>query len=158
MNLIEQWAARWNVPRAAIDELAKLYTPPFDSIPGGSEAYTQQHVRITAPKLGASLWRNNSGATLDESGRLVRYGLANDSKKINEVFKSSDLIGITPIMWQGRRFGVFTAIEVKRPDWTKPENDRDRAQANFLTTVEALGGIGQFVTSAAQYEARVKAQ
>lgn len=156
MNQVEQWAIRHGVSPLAMAELAMLFVPhtrtPFE----GSESYTQAEIRVTAPKLGNSLWRNNSGATLDESGRLVRYGLANDSKKINEVFKSSDLIGITPVTWYGRRFGVFTAVETKRPDWTKPENDRDRAQSNFLTTVEALGGIGMFATSTAQYVERVR--
>lgn len=155
MNPLQDWAIRHGVSPAALDELRLIFTPGVQSIPGGSEAMASASIRLEAPRIGAILWRNNNGAAMDDDGRVVRYGLANDSKKINDVFKSSDLIGITPVSWQGRTFGVFTAVETKRPGWTKPENDRDRAQQNFLMTVESMGGIGVFCTSAEGYRQRV---
>lgn len=155
-NELHQWAIRHHVSQEAIAELAQLFTPRFESIPGGSEAMLQQALRIEAPKRGNALWRNNNGATLDESGRMVRYGVGNDSKKLNEVWKSSDLIGITPVHWYGRTFGVFTAVECKKSDWHMiPSDDRARAQAAFGQTVESLGGIFTFARSVNDYIGRV---
>jgi hypothetical protein len=39
------------------------------------------------------------------------------------------------------------ALEVKRPGWTKPTDERERQQAAFLETIRGAGGIGAFVTS-----------
>ncbi|WP_085044359.1 hypothetical protein [Ensifer aridi] len=151
----EEWAIKWNIPAAALQDLRAVYVPPPADVAGSSEAATQSRLRVEAPKLGAALWRNNNGAATDETGRHLRYGLGNDSKKINDRFKSSDLIGVTPITVRpehvGRVVGLFTAVEVKHPGWTRPENDRDRAQEAFLVTVCQLGGLGMFVTHESQY-------
>lgn len=155
MNELQQWALRWGVPPAALDELRKVFAGSTHASGDGSEASVSALIRLEAPNLGAILWRNNSGAAVDDTGRHIRYGLANDSKRINEVFKSSDLIGITPVTWYGRKFGVFTAVETKRPGWKMPENDRDRAQQNFLMTVESLGGLAMFANSVEGYKSRV---
>lgn len=148
------WADRWGIPAAALEELRTMFIP--STIDGGtSEAATQARLRVVAPSIGAALWRNNNGACKDETGRMIRYGLGNDSKKINDVWKSSDLIGITPLTVRpehmGRTLGIFTAVEVKRPDWQRPENDRDRAQMAFLTTVFQHGGIATFATHESHY-------
>lgn len=158
-----EWAIKWNVPAAALEELRALYVPStFDG--GSSEASTQARLRVDAPKLGAALWRNNNGACMaakddGEQSRMIRYGLGNDSKKLNDVWKSSDLIGITPVVVRpelvGKTVGVFTAVEVKHPGWTRPENDRDRAQEAFLVSVCQLGGLGMFVTHEGQYHGYV---
>lgn len=42
------------------------------------------------------------------------------------------------------------AIECKRPDWTKPTDQREREQDNFLQIVRNHGGIALFATSAEQ--------
>lgn len=158
MMTLEEWAAKWGVSAAAMQDLRTLYVPP-PAETGTSEAATQSRLRVEAPKLGAMLLRNNSGACKDETGRMIRYGLGNDSKKLNDVWKSSDLIGITPITVRpehvGRAIGIFTAVEVKHPGWKRPENDRDRAQEAFLTSVCQLGGIGMFVTHEGQYNGYV---
>lgn len=151
----QEWATKWGISAAALQDLRAIYVPPPADIPGSSEAATQARLRVEAPKIGAALWRNNNGACTDDTGRMIRYGLANDSKKISDRFKSSDLIGITPVTVQphhvGHRVGVFTAVEVKHPGWKRPENDRDRAQEAFLVTVCQLGGLGMFVTHEGQY-------
>lgn len=109
-----------------------------------TEADVQAYIRIAAARNGYVMWRNNSGACFDDTGRLIRYGLGNDSAKISAVWKSADLIGIGP-------GGRFVACEVKRPTWRAPENDRDRAQQAMLNQVNALGGIGFFATDPAHY-------
>lgn len=146
------WAQRHGISAAAMWELQNLFNPstPVNG-DGLSEAHAQGAIRLAAPFNGSLLWRNNSGATKDETGRLVRYGLGNDSERINKQWKSSDLIGLTTVVIQpshiGQAFGIFTAIEVKAPGWKKPGNERERAQAAYLTIVNARGGIGRFATS-----------
>lgn len=143
---MEEWRQRWNLPPQAIAELFHLYDPSITS-EGMGETAMQSRLRVNASRAGVMLWRNNSGAVQSDDGRHVRYGLANDSERINTHLKSSDLIGITPVTWHGRKFGLFTAIECKRPGWRGPENDRDRAQAAYLTLVTSLGGLARFATS-----------
>lgn len=120
-----------------------------------TETDIQSLIRVEASRLGAPLWRNNNGAAQDKTGRVVRYGLGNDSSKLNEVWKSSDLIGITPVLIRpehvGQVWGIFTAVEVKAAGWSKPRNDRDRAQERFIKTVQEHGGIGFFADSIETY-------
>lgn len=115
-----------------------------------SEAPVQAQLRLRANDFNGHLWRNNNGAAIDNTGRVIRYGLGNDSKRINSKRASSDLIGIMPIVigehHVGRTFGLFVAIEVKPPDWKAPKNDRERAQAAYLTIVNECGGLGLFGT------------
>jgi len=152
---IDQWATRWKIPPQCLEELRQaLYEPtvPTAAAPAtvGSEAAVQQQIRLEAPRQGLRLWRNNNGACMDESGRLVRYGLANDSARMSERIKSSDLIGITPVTCEcGRTYGVFTSIEVKRPGWVYRGTDREAAQLAWLNLVQSLGGLATFATSAA---------
>lgn len=155
MNSLQEWATRWGIPQAAYLELMALFNPTVEATGGYTETGLNAMLRIAAPQTHAILWRNNSGALLDESGRLVRYGLGNDSKRINTVFKSADLIGITPVEWHGRIFGVFTAIESKAPAWHFTGDAREVAQRNFLTKVEALGGYATFARTVDDYLIRI---
>lgn len=123
-----------------------------------SEAAVQQHVRLAFADIGP-MWRNNSGACTDQTGRLIRYGLGNDSAQLNKEIKSSDLIGITPTLIQphmvGYWLGVFTALEVKPSGWTFPaptnkeEHARASAQAKFHDIVRQSCGYAGFVTDPA---------
>ncbi len=154
---VNQWAHKHGVSLEAYQELLAILHPQGDPIPGTdgdeSEAAVQARLRVEAPRHNSSLWRNNNGAATDETGRLVRYGLGNDSKKRSDVWKSSDLIGITECVSTapGQRFGVFTAVEVKEPGWKAPKNKRERAQAAFISTVRSMGGIGMFAQSVEDY-------
>ena len=113
-----------------------------------SEAAVQTRTRLAHAQIGP-MWRNNSGAFFDtEMKRWIRFGLGNDSKKLNKVWKSSDLYGINTD-------GRLIACEVKHPDWTKPENDRDRAQEAHINQVNACGGIGFFASSVSDFERKV---
>lgn len=116
-----------------------------------SEDEVQQHIQMEAPKHNAILMRNNSGALTDATGRTVRYGLGHTSKKQNQVSKSSDLIGITVVTitpdMVGKQIGVFTAIEVKKPDWKqKPvlTDTREIAQQNFIDFIRSKFGFAGF--------------
>ena len=155
MNRLQAWAIKHHVGEDALRELATLYATDVPAAPGGSEQVVQQRLRIVAPQGGHALWRNNNGAHLDSEGRMVRYGLGNDSKRLNDVWKSSDLIGGTSVVIRpqhvGRRVAVLTAVECKEPGWKPPKNDRERAQAAFLATVESIGGIGTFAQSVDDY-------
>jgi len=119
-----------------------------------NEAVVQQQVQLAMARLGAQVWRNNSGACTDDTGRLIRYGLGNSSAALNAAIKSADLIGITPMTVQahhvGRTVGVFTALEVKRPGWhLTPGDKRGQAQKRFLDIVVGVGGMAGFVTDPA---------
>lgn len=104
-----------------------------------SETDVQNLCRMRAQELGAVLWRNNVGAMKDTRGIPVRFGLANDSARLNETFKSADLIGLTHV-------GRFLAVECKEPGWVWCATDHEVAQLNFLTKVRRLGGLAGFAS------------
>ena len=117
-----------------------------------NEDEVQQLIQIEGPLHHCLLLRNNSGACKDATGRVIRFGLGNVSRKHNEEIKSSDLIGITSIVvtqdMVGKTIGIFTAIEVKKEDWNPSANDkRERAQRRFIDWVIKLGGIAGFANS-----------
>ncbi len=105
-----------------------------------TESDLQQLIQIEGPKHHCLLMRNNSGCFTDKTGRLVRFGLNNVSKKHNDMIKSSDLIGFTR--------GIFTAVEVKTPGWIfDPRNRRESAQKAFIDWVLANNGFAGFAQS-----------
>lgn len=130
------------------------------------ESAAASHIRLDAAYLGVDLWRNNSGAFQDETGRWVRYGLCNESSQLSAQIKSSDLIGITPIVitpdMVGQTIGVFTAIETKPSDWTwpKPTNVKEYwrclAQQKFHDIVKKAGGYAGFASTVAEFRKIIK--
>ena len=87
---VYQWAARHGVSMQALHELQAIFgmhgghdLPP--AVKGTSEAAVQAAVRLEAARKGVRLFRNNVGALIDSRGVPVRYGLANESKQVNEV-------------------------------------------------------------------------
>ena len=102
-----------------------------------SEHEIQQRIRLACGHGPVRLWRNNSGALVDQQGRLVRFGLAKGS---------SDLIGlrtleITPDL-VGQRLAQFVALEIKGARGVaSPE------QRAFLKLVEQLGGLAAICRS-----------
>ena len=159
---LNQWAERWGVSDEARRELFHILQPSLPSRWGdgaaSSEAAVQASLRVDAAVSKNALWRNNNGAALTDDGRHVRFGLGNDSKRLNERWKSSDLIGVTRVVstGAGQEFGVFTAIECKAPGWTFSGNARERAQQAFLQTVKSLGGLAGFATDRRDYERIVR--
>lgn len=121
------------------------------------ESAVSNHIRLDAAQKGREVWRNNVGACIDDkTGRLIRYGLCNDSKKLNEEIKSSDHIGITPILitpeMVGKYIGVFTAVECKESDWKFYINDKIAvAQLKFIDIVNKAFAIAGFARNVFEY-------
>jgi hypothetical protein len=122
--------------------------PPPTETPSASESRVQSLVQLEAVKKRIWPLRNNSGAMQDETGRQVRFGLGNVSKKFNEVMKSSDLIGVEPVVitqdMVGKTIGRFWARECKPEGWTYKGTEREIAQKNFIDKVNSLGGNARF--------------
>jgi len=118
-----------------------------------SESKLQAEVRLAlAHEQAGLLMRNNSGALKDERGRLIRFGLGNDSAAVNKVMKSSDLIGIRRVVIGpqdvGKVVGQFMAIECKDPGWRGAAgSERARAQENWMSVVRTWGGVAGFANS-----------
>ena len=149
--MIKTWAKRHGVSDAALSELVAMFnTDPAETVQGESETAVQNRVRLEASRAGCRLWRNNVGAVWTDDGTFIRYGLCNDSKPMNDRTKSSDLIGIRPVLITpghvGRVIGQFLAREVKYADWKFRGIDRENGQLNFMLLVASLGGDAQFAT------------
>ena len=118
------------------------------------ETPVAQRVQLEAARLGILTMRNNVGACQDATGRFIRYGLMNESAKINATVKSSDYIAITPTLitseMVGYSLGVFTAIETKSSNWVfNPSDERAVAQLKFHDIVRQYCGFAGFATSPA---------
>jgi len=149
--MINTWAARWGVPPEALGELRAMMAEVVKVPTGMSEAAAQQRIRLEAGRRGMRLWRNNNGACMDaKTDRMIRYGLANDSKQMNTKLKSSDLIGIIPVQITpahiGHTVGMFASVEVKKPGWKYTGNGREKAQLAWLEMVATFGGYAKFAT------------
>ena len=152
---VTQWAIRNQVSFKALQELKDIFG--LDHIPFTheaqkpiSEAGVQSLVRIEAAQKGLRLWRNNVGVLTNERGTPVRYGLGNDSPKINKIIKSGDLIGWRPLLITDRLVGStvaqFLSRECKRPGWKYTGDEHERAQLKWAELVVAAGGDGGFCT------------
>jgi len=151
MNHLDEWGTAYNIhPTAMADLKARMINshqvPP--SKKGDAESMVLSRVRLEASQKGCRLWRNNVGACTDENGNFIRYGLANDSKKMNDSMKSSDLVGIRPrVIVQedvGKVIGQFMCREVKRSGWKWVGNKREQAQLAWINLINSLGGDADF--------------
>lgn len=125
------------------------------------ESATASHIRLDAAQQGIDLWRNNTGAYQDDTGRWVRYGLCNDSKKQNDRVKSSDYVGQTPTLitqeMVGQVLGIFTAVETKPSGWRLlPSDKRGFAQKAFHDIVLIGGGYAGFASTVADFRRIIK--
>lgn len=149
---LTQWAIRHGVSHQALAELRQMMgvdtDPASCNAKPGSEAAVQQAIRLEASRLGCRLWRNNRGACKDETGRLIRYGLANETSALDKVIKSHDLIGIRPVLITqehvGTIVGQFVSREVKRPGWRYTGTEREVAQLAWAKLIVSLGGDAMF--------------
>jgi len=158
---LADWQARWghHVPAQAIAELTAILSPVMP-LPAPtarhSEAAGAAQIRLAAGRAGVPVWRNNRGGAYDNTGRFIRYGLGNESPALNARWKSSDLIGMLPVVVQpshvGQTLGVFLAVETKKPGWRlTPGDKRAQAQAAFLQSVQGFGGVGGFCCTAEDF-------
>lgn len=143
-----QWAAKHGVSSEAIRDLLRMFNA--FGVPGhkakGGEQDIQQEIRLEASRKGKLLYRNNVGVT----EKHVRYGLCNDSAKVNKRLKSHDLVGVesvrvTPDM-VGRVIGRFLTREVKPEGWTYKGTEREQAQLRWMMIIAAMGGNSAFAT------------
>lgn len=152
---LEIWATKWGVPQVAIDDLRKTFglakLDVIDNEIQKSEAALMNLIRVEASKKNCRLWRNNVGATHTPEGNFIRYGLANESGKMNGYIKSADLIGIRPVKIRptmvGMTIGQFVSREVKSSDWKYTGTDRERAQLRWIEVITGMGGDACFATT-----------
>jgi hypothetical protein len=161
---LSTWAKKWNVPdEALLDLRTQLGLMHFAVEPSikptgkhGSETRQQDLVRLEAPTKNVWLTRNNVGALIDDRGVPVRYGLWNESKQQNTVTKSSDLIGIKPILigphHVGQVIGQFVAREMKHEGWHFTGDKHEQGQLNFINFVLAKGGDAAFATGPGSFD------
>lgn len=113
-----------------------------------AESRAQGRIVLEAGNLGFWLSRNNVGALRDAKGRVVRYGLANETAALNRRIKSGDLIGIRQVLIEphhvGMTLGQFASVEVKEPGWTYSGRGREPAQLAWIEHVRKLGGFACF--------------
>ena len=116
---------------------------------GKNETQNQTEHRGRLCELGYMVMRNNTGVAYSQTGRPVRFGLCNDSAAQNKNIKSSDLIGIIPVVvtpqMVGKTIGQFAAWEVKKPTWEFTGTPQEVAQLRFLQEVRKYGGKGEFL-------------
>lgn len=155
----DDWYARWHqhVPAQALVELSHALAgidhapaPPDPSVLA-SEARVQSLIRLEAPKYDVWLTRNNVGAFQDpESGRLIRYGLANESKQQNQMIKSADLIGFRKRVILPADVGTviaqFVSRECKAEGWKYGGKGRELAQTRWRDFINVNGGDAGFAS------------
>lgn len=170
MTAYQTWRQRH--PQAAAElegMLAAIPAPDPEAAADHSEAWAQQQARMSIARQGSKAWRNNvGGSKVKEQHRCpacnfsfqvnippIRWGLANDSAKLNKVIKSSDLILaiprlITPQM-VGSTIAQFGGVETKRPGWVfNPKDPHEVAQANWGHLLVSIGGFFRFSTGEIQ--------
>lgn len=155
--MLINWATKHNVNKSALVELMSLMGAEQTDVKSKSdspEARVQDEARLLASKMGWRLFRNNCGALKDENGRVVRYGIANDSPAMNKRIKSSDLIGIRPVVitpdMVGSTIGQFVAREIKKAGWKYKGTEHEEAQMRFGELVIGLGGDFKFWSGEAE--------
>ena len=153
MNL-RSWAVKWGVPLDAVAELEAPWGVSHAPVPSlddavGSEARQQSLIVLEGGRQGIPLLRNNVGALKDMRGVPVRYGLANETKERNKQLKSSDLIGIRPVLITpahvGQTIGQFLSLEVKEQGWQFKGDAHENAQLNWHKFVMRFGGESRFI-------------
>lgn len=97
-----------------------------------TETNISAEIQLAASRVGARLWRNQTGKYQLADGRWLSSGLC---------VGSSDLVGITAD-------GRFLAVEVKKRGGKTSE-----AQINFINMVRAMGGVAGICTSVDEFVA-----
>lgn len=156
---LTQWAIRHGVSHVALAELRAMWgddDQPATVTDGKSEAAVQAAVRVEWSQRGGRGYRNNVGACKDETGRVIRYGLCNESAALNKKFKSSDLVGPLPRLitadMVGTTIAQFAARECKAPGWRYTGTPREAAQLAWGQLVIRLGGDFKFVTGPGSFD------
>lgn len=148
------WAERWGISQEAIRDFENCvqiqHSKTSTNVDELSEQAIQNLIRLEASRKGCRIWRNNVGAVHTQDGVFFRYGLANESKAMNQQIKSADLIGIRPVKITqahvGKVIGQFLSREVKKSNWKFTGSERELAQMRWCELVMVLGGDAGFAT------------
>ena len=154
---LTEWAKKWGVSRAALDDLARVSVAVGEGMAtGANEGHVQARVRVEAAHKGLKLFRNNVGAGYMKDGSFIRWGLCNDSSALNEVVKSGDLIGFRPRVITVRDVGSliaqFVSRECKPAGWTFKGTPRELAHLKWSTMVNAYGGDAKFTDGLGSFD------
>lgn len=150
MNTLHAWAHKHGISAKALADIPTCVIPaacqPPPNLIAEGEAGVSARLQVEASERGWRLWRNNRGACVDNSGRHIRYGLANTSKRMGDAIRSADLIGIIPrrITFEdaGKTIGQFVSVEAKAPgvDVTRRKDKHTMGQKKWAEVVRSLGG------------------
>ena len=150
---LHTWAAKWGVSLEAVADLQRQFGmegTPVGGLTASGETAVSAIVRLEAAQKGCLIWRNNRGAMQDATGRWVRFGLANDSKNMDERIKSADLIGVRPVTITpahvGTTIGQFLSREVKAAGWHYTATPREVSQLRWAELIASVGGDAAFTT------------
>lgn len=144
-----EWQRKHGITAEALADLVTMVGLDVPrSIKDTPEARIQDEARLLASKMGWRLFRNNKGVLPDKRGVPVRFGLCNETKELGARLRSSDLIGIRPVVitpdMVGSTIGQFVAREVKKAGWKYKGTEHEEAQLAFGTLIIGLGGDFKF--------------
>lgn len=145
-----EWQRKHGITADALADLVAIVgldVEPSEDATG--EHKVQDDARLLASQMGWRLFRNNKGVLPDpKTGRWIRFGLCNDTPALGERLRSSDLIGIRPVVitpdMVGSTIGQFVAREIKKAGWKYKGTEHEEAQLRFGELVIGLGGDFKF--------------
>lgn len=147
-TLIE-WQRKHGITADALADLVAIVgmdVEPSEDATG--EHKVQDDARLLASQMGWRLFRNNKGVLPDARGVPVRFGLCNETAALGKRLRSSDLIGIRPVIitpdMVGSTIGQFVAREIKKAGWKYKGTEHEEAQLRFGELVIGLGGDFRF--------------
>jgi len=97
--------------------------------------YLLQHPAV------AMVERINSGAVYGAEGQFIRFHTIYKPKYIQ--YSPMRVVDLSVTLTDATRM----VIECKREGWSKPSDQREQEQANYLAHIRKCGGIGIFATS-----------
>ena len=144
-----EWQRKHGITADALADLVAIVgldvEPSEDST---GEHKVQDDARLLASQMGWRLFRNNKGVLPDARGVPVRFGLCNETAALGKRLRSSDLIGIRPVVitpdMVGSTIGQFVAREIKKAGWKYKGTEHEEAQLRFGELVIGLGGDFRF--------------
>lgn len=147
-TLIE-WQRKHGITADALADLVAIVgldVEPSEDATG--EHKVQDDARLLASQMGWRLFRNNKGVLPDARGVPVRFGLCNETDALGKRLRSSDLIGIRPVVitpdMVGSTIGQFVAREIKKAGWKYKGTEHEEAQLRFGEIIIGLGGDFKF--------------
>lgn len=140
-----EWQRKHGITAEALADLADIVGLTVEAgDTDESEKSVQDEARLLISKKGGRAFRNNKGVLPDKRGVPVRFGLCNDTPKMGERLRSSDLICCVPVLitqdMVGTTIGQFVAIEVKKRGWHYIGTEHEQGQLRFGELIIGLGG------------------